>query len=143
MFEIDENAKYSLRILGRGSLIVVSIALILALIGYFHRDKSDNQNQEIPDELSAQQFIQVAQSPKAERFKGQTINIKGAIDSVTYNNEIGFAYISGESEHVLVFQLEEVPDSDKLSPGQKVIISGDYRNKTEGALQFKNCTVKE
>ena len=143
MFEIDENTKYSLRILGRGSLIVVSIALILALIGYFHRDKSDNQNQEIPDELSAQQFIQVAQSPKAERFKGQTINIKGAIDSVTYNNENKSAYISGESEHVLVFQLEEAPDSDKLSPGQKVIISGDYRDKTDGALQFENCTVKE
>lgn len=35
---MDENTRYSLRLIGRASIIVVSVALILAIIGYIKRD---------------------------------------------------------------------------------------------------------
>lgn len=141
MFEIDENTKYSLRILGRGSVIVVSVALILAIIGYFHRDGQGNQKGKIPDVILAEQFIQIAKSPGEMDFKGRKINIQGTVDSVAYNAQKTTAFIFSDTEKVLEFELNT--DSDNLQKKQKVIFSGEYKGKSNGTFQFDKCTFKK
>ena len=141
MFEIDENTRYSLRILGRVSVILVSVALVLAIIGYFHRDGNNNQDKKLPDIILAQQFIQIAESPQMKDLNDQRISIKGTVDSINRTMQNTTAYISAGSEKVLEFKLNE--DVDNLELGQQVIVSGKYKGKLNETFQFENCTLKE
>ena len=78
MFEIDENTRYSLRLIGRGSLILVSIALILALIGYFQRDNSAAKSE---NEFLFAEFVSAEEEIKTQLLN-QKIVITGVIDSL-------------------------------------------------------------
>ncbi|MCF8330899.1 MAG: OB-fold putative lipoprotein [Bacteroidales bacterium] len=140
MFEIDENTKYSLRLIGRGSVILVSIALMLALIGYFQRDKSPAINE---NEFLFVEFISVNKEAKTQLLD-QRIIVSGVIDSIYIDSDQVTALLKDEnSSKTLQCYFLDKSETEFLETDQKYNIEGIFSSFNDTGFKFRRCRLIE
>ncbi|MGM0647492.1 MAG: hypothetical protein ACQESZ_03795 [Bacteroidota bacterium] len=137
MFEIDENTKYSLRLLGRGSLILVSLALILAIIGYY---QSDSNNAGTIPEMAASDFVELEKKQLYALVK-QRILITSDADSFNIQ-QTKVQIFPSESEVIIQGLLKEPVGPGEIEKKQKIVLSGTFVGFSDGIYSMKNCALK-
>jgi hypothetical protein len=136
MFEIDENTKYSLRLIGRGSLILVSLALVFALIGYFLRDDR-------PGEPGLPQYTHAElRGAGSDTIVNKRIILNAKVDSLFMEDEQVKALLrSSEDEPFLSCRFNADISPDDFDQDKMLAIEGLYLGLQDGLLQMDNCRL--
>ena len=141
---MDENTRYSLRLLGRGSVVVVSVALILAIIGYIKRD-----DHLLPGTVAsqyaftAQDFLLMDEDMR-RTYENQRITIHGVTEK-TYAEGRSYVLIMRHktADGKIMFKQwkETVPHAVK--PGDTLIVKGTYRGGKAKKWVVDRCEIVE
>lgn len=146
MFEIDENTRYSLRILGRGSVILVSVALILAIIGYFKRDEDERAT---ADNTKSTVFEAEKLYKAGDRLNGELMNkkitVKGVADSLYADQGKTVLLFAQENEKSVLkcyFRKSDFPFPGE--PGQEALkIEGLSRGTLGSSILMERCKIQK
>jgi hypothetical protein len=145
MFEIDENTRYSLRILGRVSFILVSVALILAIIGYLKRDEDDyrGENPQIAV-FDAEKLYK-----SVDRLNGELMNskitVQGVADSVyTDEKKTVLLFEQDNEKSILTCSFQKTGLSSSIEHGEKLVkIEGLSRGTLGSSIIMERCKIKK
>lgn len=136
MFEFDENTKYSLRLIGRGSLILVSLALVFALIGYFLRDDKPGAS-EIPQYTYAE-----LRGAGSDTIVNKRIILNAKVDSLFMEDEQVMAFLrSSEDEPLLRCRFNPDISTDDVDQNKVLAIEGLYLGIQGELLEMDNCRL--
>lgn len=143
MFEIDENTRYSLRLLGRGSLVMVSLALILAVIGYVLRDSGKQQPAQKMDKVFVASRLEMSQEYQPGNLSGKQVTIKGKPDSLSRNDEVTELYFFQNASRNMIFCRIAEPSTLSIKAGKGLIVRGVLRGSRDNMIFLDDCKIIE
>ncbi len=143
MFEIDENTKYSLRLLGRGSLILVSLALILAIIGYVLRDSATEKAEHNDKNVFVASRLEMSQEYRSGNLFGKQITINGKVDSLSKKDEVTELYFfQTASRNMICCRIKNIPQKYKVADSE-IKIRGTLRESDGKIMLMDKCVIPE
>lgn len=147
MFEIDENTRFQLRLLGKGSMILVSIALILALIGYFvrnDRNAADSGHTSRQTDFEASKLYQSKDKLNGE-LMNRKIKVKGTADSISgHENKTVIWFEQKDNESILkcTFSKENLSLSGAITR-RSLTVEGFSRGTLGHVILMDKCSIKQ
>ncbi|MFO8054589.1 MAG: hypothetical protein R6U19_05425 [Bacteroidales bacterium] len=144
MVETDENTRYSLRLLGRGSLLLVSVALVVAIIGYLKRDEPYINEETSLKEVYTPEELFALQGNDSRQLMNRKITIAGVMDSINRENGRIMVFFKEDStDGLLKCSFPEKKVEREMAPGGSYNVQGLFRGRMGNVLLLDNCSLQD